>query len=152
MNRPARLCLQRALAGALVVAGTLAALPPAGATTIERIVSPSGIVAWLVREPSVPLIALDFAFKGGATQDPSDKAGVATMTAALLDEGAGDIESERFHERLEAKAIEISFTATRDYMAGSLRTLTEHQDEAFDLLRLAITAPRFGWKIKTATA
>jgi zinc protease len=136
--------LRRALSGALIVVGALAAFPlSAGATKIERIVSPGGIVAWLVHEPSVPLIALDFAFKGGATQDPADKAGVANMVAALLDEGAGDIDSTNFHERVEAKAIEISFTATRDYLSGSLRTLTENQDEAFDLLRLALTAPRF---------
>ena len=134
----------RALSAAFAVAGMLAAAPlPAHATTVERIVSPGGIVAWLVREPSVPLIALDFAFRGGATQDPIDKAGVATMTAALLDEGAGDIDSRTFHERVEAKAIEIGFSATRDYMAGSLRTLTENQDEAAELLRLALTAPRF---------
>jgi zinc protease len=144
VNFPARLGLWRALSGALVVTGALSASPlPAGATNIERIVSPSGIVAWLVHEPSVPLIALDFAFKGGSTQDPIDKPGVATMTAALLDEGAGDIDSEHFHERVEAKAIEIGFTATRDYMAGSLRTLTENQDEAFELLRLSLTAARF---------
>jgi zinc protease len=140
----AQLSLPRALSAAFALAGVLAAAPlSAHATTIERIVSPGGIVAWLVREPSVPLIALDFAFRGGATQDPVDKAGVATMTAALLDEGAGDIDSGSFHERVEAKAIEISFSATRDYMAGSLRTLTENQDEAIDLLRLALTAPRF---------
>src|SRR4029077_16135393 len=127
VNLPARLDLRRALSGALVVIGAFAAVPlPAGATTIERIVSPTGIVAWLVREPSVPLIALDFAFRGGATQDPIDKAGVATMTAAVQHAGAGDIDSRTFHERVEAKAIEIGFSATRDYMAGSLRTLTEN--------------------------
>jgi len=134
----------RAGLAALVLVGVLAAFPlPARATKIERIVSPGGLTAWLVREPSVPLIAFDFAFKGGATQDPPEKPGVATMAAALLDEGAGDIESKSFHERLEAKAIEIGFTATRDYVSGSLRTLTENQDEAFDLLKLALTAPRF---------
>jgi zinc protease len=139
-----RLCLRRATVSALVAAGALTAFPlSAGATKIERIVSPGGITAWLVQEPSVPLIALDFAFRGGATQDPSEKAGVATMAAGLLDEGAGDIDSKKFHERIEAKAIEIGFTATRDYVAGSLRTLTENQDEAFDLLKLALTAPRF---------
>jgi zinc protease len=128
----------------MVGAGALGAFaPPAHATKIERIVSPGGIMAWLVQEPSVPLIALDFAFRGGATQDPPDKAGVATMATALLDEGAGDIDSKSFHERVEAKAIEINFTATRDYVSGSLRTLTENQDEAVDLLRLALTAPRF---------
>ncbi len=144
MSPALRLCLRRAILSALVLVGALTAFPlSAGATKIERIVSPGGIVAWLVYEPSVPLIAFDFAFKGGATQDPPERAGVATMTAALLDEGAGDIDSKSFHERLEAKAIEIGFTATRDYVSGSLRTLTENQDEAFDLLKLALTAPRF---------
>ncbi|HSV23956.1 MAG TPA: pitrilysin family protein [Xanthobacteraceae bacterium] len=144
MNLALYLCLRRAISVALVSAGAFVAFAcSAGATTIERVVSPGGIVAWLVREPSVPLIAMDFAFRGGATQDPPDKAGAAAMVAGLLDEGAGDIDSKNFHERAEAKAIEIGFTATRDYMTGSLRTLTENQDEAFDLLRLAITAPRF---------
>jgi zinc protease len=139
-----RHCLLRAVLASLVLMGALTAFPPtARATKIERIVSPGGLTAWLVREPSVPLIAFDFAFKGGATQDPPEKPGVATMAASLLDEGAGDIDSKDFHERLEAKAIEIGFTATRDYVSGSLRTLTENQDEAFDLLRLALTAPRF---------
>ena len=134
----------RAVLGALAFVGTLTAFPfAADATTIERVVSPGGIMAWLVHEPSVPLIALDFAFKGGTNQDPREKAGVATMAAGLLDEGAGDIDSKTFHERLEAKAIEVGFTATRDYVSGSLRTLTENQDEAFGLLKLALTAPRF---------
>jgi len=144
VNLAARLFLQRAVLGALIFVGAFAALPrSADATTVERIVSPGGIAAWLVSEPSVPLIAMDFAFKGGATQDPPNRAGVANMTAALLDEGAGDIDSDSFHERVESKAIEMGFTATRDYISGSLRTLTENQDEAFDLLRLAITKPHF---------
>jgi len=144
VNARACLHLPRVLLGALAVATVLAAAPSAAlATTIERIVSPGGITAWLVREPSVPLISLEFAFRGGATQDPIEKPGVAAMATALLDEGAGDIDSKNFHERIEANAIEINFTATRDYVAGSLRTLSENQGEAFDLLRLALTAPRF---------
>jgi zinc protease len=140
----ARLPLLRALSRAFVLAGLLIAAPlPGRATTVERIVSPGGIAAWLVREPSVPLIAVDFAFRGGANQDPVDKPGVANMMVSLLDEGAGDIDSTSFHERVEAKAIEISFGATRDHIRGSLRTLTENQDEAVELLRLALTAPQF---------
>jgi zinc protease len=116
---------------------------PAFATTIERVVSPGGIEAWLVHEPAVPMIAVDFAFGGGAAQDPGGKAGTATLVASLLDEGAGDIDSKAFHARLERKAIELGFQAERDTVRGTLRTLTENRDEAFDCLRLALTAPRF---------
>ncbi|MGA7430271.1 MAG: pitrilysin family protein [Xanthobacteraceae bacterium] len=116
---------------------------PAGATTIERVVSPGGIVAWLVHEPAVPMIAVDFAFAGGAAQDPLGKGGTANFVASLLDEGAGDLDSKAFSDRLERKAIEMSFSAERDSVRGGLRTLTENRDEAFDLLRLALTAPRF---------
>jgi zinc protease len=134
----------RAVSSTLILAAALMAFPlSAHATKVERIVSPGGIMAWMVYEPSVPLIALDFAFKGGASQDPSDKAGVAGMTVALLDEGAGDIDSASFHERVEARAIELSFSATRDYVSGSMRTLTENRDEAVRLLKLALTEPRF---------
>lgn len=134
----------RAVAGAIVFAGALVAFPlSASATKVERIVSPGGIEAWMVNEPSVPLIALDFAFRGGSNQDPAERAGLASMTMSLLDEGAGDIDSNTFHERVEAKAIELSFGATRDYVSGSMRTLTENRDDAVALLKLALTAPRF---------
>jgi len=116
---------------------------PAFATTIERVVSAGGIEAWLVHEPAVPLIAVDFAFVGGAVQDPLGKAGTAHLVASLLDEGAGDLDSKTFANRLERKAIELNFTADRDNIRGSLRTLVENRDEAFDYLRLALTAPRF---------
>ncbi|MGA2127964.1 MAG: pitrilysin family protein [Xanthobacteraceae bacterium] len=131
-----------ALAAAAVAAVMLAPLP-AAATRIERVVSPSGIEVWMVEDHAIPLVALDFSFAGGANEDPADKPGVATMVAALLDEGAGDLDGKAFHERLEDRAIELAFDAGRDYLHGSLRTLTENRDVAFDLLRLAVTAPRF---------
>jgi len=116
---------------------------PAAATTIERVVSPGGIEAWLVRQPSVPLVALDFAMVGGANEDPADKAGLAHLVASTIDEGAGDLEADAYHKRLEDNAIELSFSATRDHFRGSLRTLTANRDLAFDTLRLSLTAPRF---------
>ena len=77
--------------------------------TIEKIVSPSGIEAWLVREHAVPLVALNYAFHGGSTQDEADKAGTANLAADLLDEGAGDLDGKTYHERLENHAIELGF-------------------------------------------
>jgi zinc protease len=116
---------------------------PAHATKIERVVSAGGIEAWLVHEPAVPLIAVDFAFSGGANQDPEGKSGVAYFVASLLDEGAGELDSKTFHDRLDRKAIELSYRADRDNIQGTMRTLSENRDEAFDYLRLSLTAPRF---------
>jgi len=132
-----------ALAALLLAAAVLAFAEPARAVTIERMVSPSGIEAWLVRNPTVPLIALEFALRGSADQDPADKAGVANLSADLLDEGAGPYDAMAFHERLERKAIEISFNAGRDYLRGTLRTLKENSEEAFDYLGLSLSQPRF---------
>jgi zinc protease len=134
--------IQRAVM-AFVALVLIAATSSASAMTIEKIVSPSGIEAWLVREKSVPLITLNYAFHGGASQDDADKSGTAHFAADLLDEGAGELDSKTFHERLENHAIELGFQVGRDYFHGSLRALNEHRDEAFDLLRLALTKPRF---------
>jgi zinc protease len=130
----------RALLGTSLL---VAAAAPAAATKIDRVVSPAGIEIWLVQEPSVPLIAMDFAFRGGTSQDPADKGGVASMVAGLIDEGSGNLDSRAFHERAESKAIEISFSATRDLFSGSLRTLVENKDEAFELMRTSLTSPHF---------
>jgi zinc protease len=134
--------MMRLFAALVLMAGSFAATA-ASAVTIEKIVSPSGIHAWLVRDPAVPLVSLNYSFHGGSSQDSAEKSGTANLAGDLLDEGAGDLDGQTFHERLENHAIELSFHAGRDQFHGSLRSLSEHREEAFDLLRLALTAPRF---------
>jgi zinc protease len=121
----------------------LVSTPSHAAAKIQHLVSPGGIEAWFVQDATVPLIAMEYAFGGGASQDPADKAGVGNLVADLLDEGSGDLDSKTFHERLERRAIELSFSATRDYFRGSLRMLKDTKDEAFDLLRTSLTSPHF---------
>ncbi|HEX8417314.1 MAG TPA: pitrilysin family protein [Methylobacterium sp.] len=112
-------------------------------TAALPVVTAAGIEAWHVESPVVPLIALAFTFEGGAAQDPEGKAGVAQMLARLLDEGAGELSSDAFQERLAARAIELSFHAGPDAVGGSLKMLVKHADEAIDLLALALAKPRF---------
>ncbi len=133
----------RTLIALVTAAVLLLAAPAARAMTIEPVVSPGGITAWLVRDRALPMIAVEFAFLGSADQDPAGKPGVANMATSLLDEGAGPFDAATFQDRLERKAIEISFRAGRDYLRGTLRTLKDNRDEAFDYLRLALTEPRF---------
>jgi zinc protease len=126
------------------VALSLSAISPSqAAAKIQHLTSPGGIEAWFVQDATVPLIAMEYSFAGGAAQDPKDKPGVANLVGDLLDEGSGDLDSKAFHERLDRRAIELSFSATRDTFRGSLRMLRDNKDEAFDLLRMALTSPHF---------
>ncbi len=115
---------------------------PSRAAAVQTIVTPGGIEAWLVEDYAVPLVALEFAFKGGASQDPTGKPGAATLLAGLLDEGAGSFDAEAFHRALDEDAIEMSFSADRDILTGRMQTLSRNSARAFDLLRLAVGEAR----------
>ena len=110
---------------------------------IKRVKSPGGIEAWLVESHDNPLIAMRFAFRGGAAQDPAGKDGVAYFVSGMMDEGAGDLDSVAFQDRLQSLAMRMDFDASRDVMLGNVQMLTANRDESFDLLRLALTSPRF---------
>ena len=120
------------------------AVPPASsAVSVRSVTTPRGLAFWLVESTAVPLVALEFAMRGGAAQDPADKAGLGMLLAGLLDEGAGELDSQAFQQALDEKAIELHFRNDRDFMAGRMRTLVKNLDRAAELLRLAVNAPRF---------
>lgn len=133
----------RFVAAALVGALAVLASTGARAVTVERVVSPGGIEAWLVPDHTNPIISVRFAFRGGAALDPAGKEGLANMASALLDEGAGELDSKAFQGKLEDLAITLRFDAGRDTFGGRLKTLVENADTAFQLLALALTRPRF---------
>jgi zinc protease len=127
----------------LMVAALGAPSASHGASEVERVVSPGGIEAYLINEPSIPFLSLGLHFKGGSALDPAGKEGLAYMVSGLLDEGAGDLDSRAFRTELEDRAIRLSFDAARDSFTGQLKTLTEHRERAFEMLRLALVEPRF---------
>ena len=116
---------------------------PAHSMNIQTIKSPGGIEAWLVEEHSVPLMALRFAFDGGNSQDPAGKEGVANFITAMMDEGAGELKSAEFQERVEDISMRMSFEDSKDALYGSFETLTANRDKAVELLKLAVQKPRF---------
>ncbi len=127
----------------LALALFLLAAGPAGAVTIDRVVSPGGIEAWLVQDHTLPIISLELSFRGGASTDPQGKTGLATMTTSLLDEGAGPFDSQEFQGREEDLASSVRFSASQDYVTGALSTIKANAEASFELLRLALAEPRF---------
>lgn len=116
---------------------------PANAIDIQKIKTGGGLEAWLVEDHSIPLVAIRFAFEGGAALEAKEKAGLAHLASGLLDEGAGDLKAKDFQQKLQEKAIRLSFRAGKDWFTGQMQTLTENRGEAFKMLRLALTKPRF---------
>jgi zinc protease len=127
----------------VIVLAIAHASPARAAMDVQEVTSPGGIEAWLVEDHSIPLIAISVGFRGGSGVDPDGKEGLAMFVSGLLDEGAGDLESREFQQRLNDLAIDFKFDANIDDFTGSMRTLTETRDQAFELFRLALTAPRF---------
>ena len=115
----------------------------AQAFTIQEVKSPGGITAWLVEEKAIPLLAMNFSFKSGSAADPEGKEGVAELLTGMMDEGAGDMLSAEFQSKREELAFRMSFDADDDFFQGSFQTLTRNRKASIDLLKLAITSPRF---------
>lgn len=133
--------LARFFAAALVLVLLMAS--PARAIDIQVVKTPGGITAWLIEDATVPLMSMQFLFRGGSVLDPAGKTGLAELVSGVLDEGAGAYDSAQFQRRLEDNSISLRFNAVLESFGGSLKALTENRNEAIELLRLALTAPRF---------
>jgi zinc protease len=98
---------------------------------------------WFAEDHTVPIIAFNISLPAGSAYDPGGKAGLAAFAGAMIDEGAGNLDSKAFHEALASRAISFSARAERDYLVISVSTLKENAPEAMRLLQLALTHPRF---------
>jgi len=83
---------------------------------IQRRMLSNGLAVWLVESHEVPLVQINLLLKAGAGDDPAGKFGLASLTAAMLDEGAGS-----------RSAIEVS-TALQDL---GVNLSTKHIDPTF---------------------
>jgi zinc protease len=135
--------IRSALVLACFIVALLVSAAPAAALTVEQIVSAKNINAWLVEEHSIPLIAMKFAFVGGAAQDQPGKEGLTGMVADLLTEGAGELSDASFKEQLSQLGARLSLSTGRDAIYGGFETLSKRFVPSAELLRLALTEPRF---------
>jgi zinc protease len=121
----------------------LAALPARADVDIQLVTSPGGITAWLVQEPSIPFVALELRFRGGASLDNPDARGAVNLMTALLEEGTGELDARGFKRAQEELATSFGFDADRDAVSVSARFLTENRDASVALLRKALQEPAF---------
>src|SRR5215469_6949148 len=117
--------------------------PAARAANIQNIDLGKNAEVWFAEDHTVPIVSFNISLPAGSAYDPAGKAGLASFTASMMDEGAGGLDSKAFHEALADRAISFSARAERDYLVISIVTLKENAPEALHLLQLALTHPRF---------
>ena len=127
----------------ILVVAALSLPATAWAVDIQALTTPTGLKAWLVQDKSAPVVSVSFSFAGGAASDPSGQSGLTNLMATLLTDGAGPFGAQTFRLRQEEAGASVSFSASLDRLGGSLRVLSPNRDDGFELLRLALTQPRF---------
>lgn len=119
------------------------AFPALAGITIQQVTSEGGIKAWLVQEPSIPIIAMEVSFRGGTSLDAPAKLGATNLMAGLLEEGTGDMDAAAFLRRTEELAARFTFDAGRDSVTVTAQVLRENSGRALNLFKQAITKPAF---------
>lgn len=110
---------------------------------VQEVTTPGGLNAWLVEDHTIPFVALEVRFKGGASLDAPETRGATYLMTGLLEEGTGDLDARGFAREVEALAADFDFDSGDDTVSISAKFLTETKDEVLALLRGAVVAPSF---------
>lgn len=121
----------------------LAALPVSADIEIEEVTTPGGLEAWLVEDHSIPFVALEIRFRGGASLDAPDSRGATNLMVGLLEEGADEMTAQEFSRARDSLGAKFSYGVDDDAVSVSAQMLTETRDEAATLLRSSLLAPSF---------
>ncbi len=109
----------------------------------ERIVLPGGTVLLLAPKRDVPLVSLTAIMRGGAVTDTSSSAGVAALTASLLEKGAGVRSVAQFVDDVAAVGGRLSSSAGLESSRISGDFLSEDALLMIELVADMLKAPRF---------
>ena len=123
----------------------LLSLPaPAAATQLaERETLPNGMVILHTERHSVPMVSVVMAIRAGSISEPPAKAGLAYLTAALLNEGTLKRTSREISDAIEFVGGSLSASAGADYTTVSLTILKKDVELGFDLLADILLHPAF---------
>lgn len=117
---------------------------PAYAGSIaEREVLQNGLTVLLSERKTLPIVKIIVAVKAGTVNEPSEKAGLANLTADLLNEGTQRRTAQEISEQIEFVGGSLHTSGGQDYATISLSVLKKDLDLGFDLLSDIILNPAF---------
>jgi zinc protease len=131
----------------ILTTALLLALPArSGAVPVERFQLEPGVTLLVSRQRQIPMVFIVMVFPGGTLAEPAGKAGLADVTAELLQRGTKTHPGEQFATALDTIGAEMSVNADVDMMIVTLSVLTDHLDDALDLLAEVLSSPALAAK------
>lgn len=112
----------------------------------KQIVMKNGLTILLIEQHSLPIVSVEALIKSGSVDDPFDRAGVANLTASLLDEGTQKRSSTQIAEEIDFIGASLGASADLDYTSVNLRVLKKDIERGFDLLSDLLLNPLFDVK------
>jgi zinc protease len=134
-----RRMLKLALAAALV----LAVCTQAMALDVQRKVTPEGLTVLHVQRDHLPMVVFTLLINAGAVREDPEQAGLAGLTASLIEEGTRGRTSTQISEELEFIGAGYSASASMDYTTMSLTVLKKDLKKGFDIFADMLLNPSF---------
>jgi predicted Zn-dependent peptidase len=113
-------------------------LPP-----IQKTALSNGLPVWIVEQHRVPLVQVNVILRGGSSLDRSGRYGMASLVAAMLDEGAGTRSALDFADAVDLLGANLSTSSSFDYSAARLSTPVKNLAAAVPLLADVVLRPTF---------
>ncbi|WP_026602402.1 M16 family metallopeptidase [Methylomonas sp. 11b] len=114
------------------------------AAKIEKWQTPQGSRVYYVRTAGLPMVDVRVVFDAGSARDDA-QFGVAALTSALLDSGAGELSADDIAQRFESVGANYSAGVSEDMAWLAVRTLTEKAlfDKALATFETVLSKPAF---------
>ena len=110
---------------------------------IQQFTTPGGVSVWLVTEPSIPIVSVQMAWRGGSVADPDGLEGLGQAVVYGMNEGAGDLDSLAFQTAMEDLNMSFGCSNGTEWTSCSATMLSENAAPSMALVASALTAPRY---------
>jgi predicted Zn-dependent peptidase len=121
----------------------LSAAPMLTLPAIEKHMLSNGLPVWVVQSHEVPLVQVNLLVQAGADDDPAGKFGVASMTAAMLDEGAGQRTALEIADAVDFLGADLETTSAFDASAVRLNVPVAKLADALPIMADVALRPTF---------
>jgi predicted Zn-dependent peptidase len=103
----------------------------------------NGLTVWLVESREVPLVQVNLVVHAGSGDDPQGEPGLASLTAAMLDEGAGERTALEIADDVEFLGADLSTASSFDASAVRLNVPAHALAEALPIMVDVAVRPTF---------